>query len=62
MAKSPEEKDAHFAAFLAAKPHNRRPKTATSKDGVLTMPATPRIARKKHQSQRPRAARTRDRH
>ena len=50
QAKSPEEKDAHFAAFLAAKPHNRRPKMATSKDGVLTMPATSRIATKKHQS------------
>jgi hypothetical protein len=61
QAKTSEEKDAHFAAFLAFKPRAKHPKTVTSANGVLTLPASPRIATKPGQRKRPHAERVKER-
>jgi len=61
--KSAAEKEAHFSAFLSHKPTmSKRPKVFTFANGVLTLPASPRIAMKPGQRKRLRAERARDRH
>jgi len=57
--KTSEEKESLFDDFLAFTPTGKCAKTVTSSDGVVTMPATPRIARKPGQRKRPRAERAR---
>jgi len=61
--KSAAEKEAHFSAFLSHKPTvSKRLKVFTSANGVLTLPASPRIDTKPGQRKRPRAERARDIH
>ena len=55
---SAEDKDAHFASFLAYRPRQATTSTTvTSTNGVLTLPVTKRIATKPGQRKRPRSER-----
>jgi len=63
----PSERDSHFQAFLSFWPRvqQQQPvvgKTVTSSNGILTVAASPRIARKPGQRKRPRNERTQQRH
>ena len=53
-----EKKDEWFAKFLRDTGARVHDKAVTSQDGGLTMPATPKVARKPGQVRRPRGART----
>jgi len=54
----PEKKDKWFSKFLRDTGMRVHDKTVTSQDGGLTMPATPKVARKPGQQRRARGART----
>jgi len=57
--KTSDEKQLLLEEFLVFTPTGKCAKTVTSSNGVVTMPATPRIARKPGQRKRPRAERAR---
>ena len=54
-----ERKEQLFTRFLRDNGSRSHAAVVTSKDGVITMPATPRVARKPSQKTRARATRTR---
>jgi hypothetical protein len=56
---SAEQKADKFDRFLRDNGSRCQPTTVVAKDGGLTLPATPRVARKPCQRSRPRAVRTR---
>lgn len=55
---APDKKDEWFAKFMRDTGSRVQDKTVTSQDGGLTMPTTPKVARKPGQRRRPRSART----
>ena len=55
---STECKDQLYQRFLRDNGVRQRVQVVTSKDGTITMPATPRVARKPEQVARPRGSRT----
>jgi len=57
--KTSDEKQSLFDDFLAFTPTGKCAKTVTSSNGVVTMSATPQIARKPGQRKQPRAERAR---